>query len=112
MEPLRPRDLYTGHGQRAFYEWCERHRQPYGTVSDKHGLLLQNDLVTWYELSPSALSDAELAVLGRSVLRRVRAVGLHGLIYWCSMPTRARPYLAALLDGKVPFVYTTRLGRI
>jgi len=104
-----PDVLYQSPLNLYFYRTMEERSLPYGILSDKYGLHMSDEIRDWYDVHPSALSDADKKRLGRKIQSKLKARGFQGIVFYNNSPLRSVPYLEILSFAELPVIFTTRL---
>ncbi len=104
-----PRDLYRSELLEEFYGFVDLHRLRYGVISDRYGLHMDDEVLSYYDIHPSTLSDSAKRELGRIVARKAADAGYHSVVFFAHSPLMSRPYFEILGYSKLDVYYVTTL---
>lgn len=91
-----PKEIYTSPLNQEFYLWAEKKSIFYGTISDKYGLVMKNQVIKTYDLAPDKLSDTEKRDLGEAIGAQFRDLGYKSLVLYCKNYEEVALYLKIL----------------
>jgi hypothetical protein len=109
----KPRELYRSDLLDEFYRFVESKRVRYGIVSDAYGLHMDEEVLPYYDVHPSALSASDKRKLGEAVGCKAALAGFRSLVFFAHSPLMSRPYfeILACSELQILFVTTLRSGR-
>lgn len=100
-EKAKPKDLYISNLNYKFYFNMENYKLNYGTLSDKYGLVLENEKIKNYELHPENLNKDKKKILGREIYKKFNSLDKKYLIFYNTSPLMSLPYLEMLVYSKL-----------
>lgn len=106
-KPGTCREYYLGKGPQQLMDFAELWKYPYGILSDLHGLCYQDEIIEPYDVAPDQVANPE--GVGNLIARKARERKVTRVVYYCTSPLRARPYLRFLYHSGLKVVYTTKL---
>jgi len=104
-----PRDLYGSAVNLFFYRAMEYYRLPYGVLSDKYGLHLEDEKLEYYDIHPSTLCEQDKIKLGELIGQKTKRRGFKTLVIYNNSPLMSYPYFEMLSNSKLNVFFTTRL---
>jgi hypothetical protein len=105
----KPRDLYQSDLLEEFYSFAQLNRIRYAIVSDLHGLHLDDEVLAYYDVHPSTLSQSEKRNLGAIVGKKAMAAGYRSLVFFAHSPLMSKPYFEILGGSKLEVLFITTL---
>jgi hypothetical protein len=105
----RPRDLYRSDLLEELYSFAQRRGVRYAIVSDLYGLHMDDEVLAYYDVHPSMLSQAEKRNLGVIVGRKAIAAGYRSLVFFAHSPLMSKPYFEILVGSKLEVLFVTTL---
>jgi hypothetical protein len=77
----RAKDYYVRSTNQNFYNWCEFLKQPYGTLSDLHALVMDNDIIHPYDKHPSSLEEKDFEEIANRIKVTLKRHNKKGIIF-------------------------------
>lgn len=106
----KPSQLYLGAKNVNFYKTMISNKYQFGTLSDLHGLCLEDELYTTYDIHPSKLIDEDFKKLGERIEEKLNNKGYDAVLYYNPSPIMGSPYFKMLSHlEELPVYYFTKL---
>lgn len=105
-----PKQLYVSPVNKYFYQQMESHNLRYGVLSDKYGLHLDNEKLSYYDVHPRELDHEDKMQLGEFIRRKAESSGFFQIVYYSPSPLMSIPYFQMLELSGLDSFYTTRLN--
>jgi hypothetical protein len=105
----KPQDLYRSDLLEEFYDFVELNRLRYGIVSDRYGLHMDGEILGYYDVHPSTLSNSDKCNLGATVARKAVDAGCSSVVFFAHSPLMSRPYFEILSHSRLEVFYVTTL---
>lgn len=107
----RPHELYVSPLNRHFYAFARNHGLRYGILSDKYGLHMDDERLSYYDVSPSDLRLEEKRALGVMIHEKATELGFEGIVFYNNAPLMSVPYFQMLCFSGMPSFFLTRLPK-
>jgi len=105
----KPSQLYLGAKNINFYKTMISNKYEFGTLSDAHGLCLEDELYTAYDVHPSKLTNEDFKRLGEGIREKLNNRGYNAVLYYNPSPIMGSPYFKMLSHLELPVYYFTKL---
>lgn len=105
----KPSELYLGAKNINFYRMMISNKYEFGTLSDLHGLCLEDELYTSYDVHPSQLTDDDFKKFGEDIREKMDKKGYNAVLYYNPSPIMGSPYFKMLSHLGLPVYYFTKL---
>jgi hypothetical protein len=105
-----PKDLYVSPINRYFYAYVEQRGLPYGVLSDKYGLHMDDEEMEYYDVHPKHLTEYDKRVLGELIREKACRRGFSELVFYNPSPLMSVPYFEMLYYSGLGIFYTTVLN--
>jgi hypothetical protein len=92
-----------------FYKRCEELKIPYGVLSDKYGLHLHDEELSFYDIHPDTLSKQDFRKLGSKIYFKMESLGCDSFLFFNPSPVPSRPYFRMMITTGFKIYYTTKL---
>ena len=102
------KQIYVSNKNKTFYNFCENRNYNYGTISDKYGLINQNDIIKNYDLAPKALSKEEKEYLKQKIENQINK-DITIIYFYSPRLLQALTYLSLFENIKVTKYLVTSL---
>lgn len=102
------KQIYVSNKNKTFYNFCENRNYNYGTISDKYGLINQNDIIKNYDLPPEALSKEEKEYLKQKIENQINK-DITIIYFYSPRLLQALTYLSLFENIKVTKYLVTSL---
>jgi len=104
-----PKDLYVSPINKYFYAYMEKQGLPYGVLSDKYGLHMNNEELEYYDVHPKELTEYDKRLLGELIREKACGRGFSELVFYNPSPLMSVPYFEMLYYSGLIIFYTTVL---
>jgi len=105
----KPIEIYTGQVTQRFCSWAETRRQTYGVLSDKLGIVMNDEIFETYDTHPGELTEGDKIRLGEIIGKKVREREFNKIIFYNTSPLMSRPYFEMLAASELEVYYITKL---
>jgi len=105
-----PKDLYVSPINRYFYTYMEQRGLPYGVLSDKYGLHMDDEELEYYDIHPKELTEYDKGMLGELIRKKACGRGFSKLVFYNPSPLMSIPYFEMLYYSGLEIFYTTVLN--
>lgn len=104
-----PHQLYTNRENIQFYSVMNKNNFNFGIISDLHGLVFSDEMISPYDKHPSELSPEDYINLGGTINDKMSSRNYDTLIFYNSSPKLSTPYFKILKQSKLKVYYITKL---
>lgn len=101
--------LYTGNLNKNFYHWCEFFNFTYATLSDKYGVIYDDEKVKRYDKHPSTLEEKDFIKLAETIKRKMKKEKYNSFIFYNTSPIMSKPYFYMMYLTGFPIYFMTKL---
>ena len=106
-----PKELYVSSVNRYFYKCMEEQSLRYGVLSDKYGLHFDDEVLPYYDIHPSDLTQHDKERLGQIIRDKALSHGFTQVVFYSPSPLMSVPYFEMLYYSSLNVFYTTKLAR-
>ena len=104
-----PKYLYTGNLNRSFYRWCEFYNFNYAILSDKYGVIYDNEKVERYDKHPSTLEEQDFIKLAQTIKKKMKKGKYKSFTFYNTSPIMSKPYFYMMYLTGFPIYFITKL---
>lgn len=105
----KPSELYLGSKNVNFYKMMITNKREFATLSDLHGLCLEDETYENYDVHPSELTIDDFKKLGESIKAKADLKQYDAILYYNPSPIMGSPYFKMLSHTGLPVYYFTKL---
>lgn len=105
-----PKDLYVSSVNKYFYGFMEKQGLRYGVLSDKYGLHMDEESLSYYDVHPRILTSEDKRALGKLIRDKATCSGFSQIAFYNNSPLMSIPYFQMLHYSELPVFYTTSLN--
>lgn len=105
----KPSELYLGSKNINFYKMMISNKYDFGTLSDLHGLCLEDERYEDYDVHPSQLTIDDFKKLGEGIGLKMKEKNYNAILYYNPSPIMGSPYFKMLAHSGYPIYYFTKL---
>lgn len=102
-----PEDFYKGVTPQLLINFGKRNKLNWAIMSDLYGIYYPEEKLAFYDIGPDQVKEPK--ELGKLIGSRALERKYTRVIYYCSSPLRARPYIRFLSHSGLKFVYVKKL---
>ena len=103
-----PKYFYVSDRLLNFYKYCELNKFNYGILSDKYGIHLMDESLSFYDIHPSSLTDEQFKGLGKQIGQKANKLNIDCFVYYNPSPMMAVPYFKMLNFANIDFYFITK----
>lgn len=104
-----PKEFYTGKYNLLFYKFMKEYELDYGVLSDKYGIHMFDEKLSYYDIHPTALDWKDKRKLGNKISKKLKKYGFKELIFYFPSPLLSKPYFEILWFSKLPVSYISSI---
>jgi len=108
----KPKDFYRGRYSILFYDYVEKHKLPYGVISDKYGIHMFDEELEYYDVHPRELTIGDKKHLGRLIREKIKEYGFSELVFYYPSPLLSQPYFEILWFSQLDVNYLTQIKNL